>query len=259
MRLWSGARRLALRVAVTALLLLPSYALLAYVLLPAAWKSYEKRLPRPAGLIASSTAEGIPADPLNFAIVGTRGDVCAAMRAAGWVETDRITFRSGLRDLHSVLLDRPYASAPVSTHFLWNRPQDLAFERTEGRSPRRRHHIRLWRADAPSKPGETLWIGAATFDAKMGVSRFTGELMHHISPDVDRERERLLSELERAGSVRSSYRLEKFRPAGTGRNGAGDEYRTDGQLLVVVVKPTAAAAGSYSSISGKLSSRSDRS
>ena len=31
--------------------------------------------------------------------------------------------------------DRPYGSAPVSTHMLWHRPQDLAFEQADRRQP----------------------------------------------------------------------------------------------------------------------------
>ena len=68
------------------------------------------------------------------------------------------------------------------------------------------------------------------------MSHFTGEVMHHIDPDVDRERERLLSDLQRAGTISRVSHLEKFRPAGTGRNGGGDRYVTDGVLGIAVLK-----------------------
>ena len=237
----------ALRALAAVLMILPSYALLAYVLLPASWSQLQKRLPSQATGI-SYTAEGIPADPLNVALVGTREEVVLAMRAAGWVAADRITLRSGWRDAHSVLFNHSYPAAPVSTHYLANRPQDLAFEQQVGKSPRQRHHVRFWLVDepspSPSPSGSTrpLWIGAATYDATLGVSHFTGEVMHHIDPDVDRERERLLRDLEAGGVVEKVVRAENFRPAGGGRNGGGDPYRTDGTLAIAVLRAPGGSA-----------------
>ena len=223
-----------LRALAAALMILPSYAVLAYVVLPASRTQIQKRLPR-EGTSISYTAEGIPADPLNITLVGSREDVVAAMRAAGWVAADRISFRSGWKDANSVLFNSSYPSAPVSTHYFRNRPQDLAFEQQVGPSPRRRHHVRLWRVNDPSSPGRGLWIGAATYDATLGVSRFTGEVMHHIDPEVDRERERLLGDLSAGGAVESVYWAENFQPAGQGRNGGGDPWFTDGKLAAGVI------------------------
>lgn len=232
----AAARRILRRTAAFVLLLLPSYALLAYVLLPAAWRRPAARLMVPPAVRVTFTAEGIPADPLNVGLVGSRADVVAAMRDAGWKLADPITFRSGLKDAHSILFDRPYDTAPVSTHYLWNRKQDLAFERTVGRSPRRRHHARFWRADSPSDPSATLWIGAATYDRSIGVSYRTGEVMHHIDPDVDAERARLVADLGEAARLASTSRIDGYRPAGTGQNSAGDTYRTDGGLWIAKVR-----------------------
>jgi LssY C-terminus len=178
------------------------------------------------------TQEGIPSDPLNVALVGRRQDLIRAMRAAQWAVADPISFRSGLRDAHSVLFGRPYETAPMSTHYLWNRPQDLAFEKTVGGSPRRRHHARFWRAAGSGDPGATLWLGAATYDLNVGVSHRTGEVMHHIDPDVDAERALLFSDLARAGHLAGRQRIENYRASGGGQNGGGDPYRTDGAILV---------------------------
>jgi hypothetical protein len=228
-------RAIVVRPVACAILLLPSYALLAYVLLPASWHGFQKLQPADAVGVAY-TAEAIPADPLNVALVGSRDEVVMAMRAAGWLPADRITLRSGWRDARSVLFDRSYPTAPVSTHYLRGRPQDLAFERQVGRSPRRRHHVRLWRVGDPKAPEMTLWIGDASFDESVGVSRYTGEVMHHIHPAVDREREQLLRDLEAAGAVSRVTRLDGFRPNGEGFNGGGDRYFTDGSLGIAIVR-----------------------
>lgn len=224
-----------LRVFAAVPLLLPAYAGLAYVVVPAAWSRYERRRFASDALHITYTRERIPADPLNVALVGTRAEVVAAMRAAGWVLADPISLRTGLRDASSVLFDRPYHSAPVSTHYLWNRPQDLAFEQLVGPSPRRRHHVRLWRASAVGSDGRPLWIGAATYDRSLGLSRFTGEVMHHIDRRVDAEREKVISDLSCAGRLDRVQRAGRFRPAGQGINGGGDAYETDGSLLLGVL------------------------
>ena len=214
--------------------LLSSYALTAYVLLPASWRLQHVPFAGTPLARVTYTAEGIPSDPLNVAFVASRERVLAAMRAAGWHQADPITFRSGLRDAHSVLLNRPYPTAPMSTQYVWNRPQDLAFEQSVGRSPRRRHHVRLWRVRSDST-GETLWVGAATYDMYVGISHFTGEVRHHIDPDVDAERDKLVADLARTGRLASVRRVDGFRPAGPGQNGAGDTYRTDGRLLIATL------------------------
>lgn len=255
MRHLGGLFRIGVRIASFAVLMLSSYALLAYVLLPASWHRLQRRLPRSQEAI-TYTAEAIPADPLNVALVGSRDQVIEAMRAAGWLSADRITLRTGLEDVRSVLFNRPYPTAPVSTHYFRNRAQDLAFERQVGKSPRRRHHVRFWRVDDSAQPDETLWIGAASFDRALGVSRFTGEVMHHIDPAVDREREQLLSDLEAARVVKRFSVFENFRTAGEGRNGAGDVYVTDGGLAIAVVGTPAEAC--YPPV-GEIPSRSDRS
>jgi LssY C-terminus len=214
-------------------LLLPAYALTAYVLLPAAWQRCARRAIAPTTHPISYTAEGIPADPINVAVLGTRGEVIAAMRAASWTVADPITVRSGLRDAHSVLFDRSYPSAPMSTHYLARRPQDLAFEQSAGSSPRRRHHIRLWKMSGLSR-GRAVWLGAATYDRGLGVSRFTGEVMHHIDPNVDAERSKLVADLL------ATRRVEKLRilpgtEVAASLNGGGDFYRSDGKILVAVL------------------------
>src|SRR5512143_2367897 len=97
-----------LRTVAAALMLLPAYALFAYVVMPVSWRQYH-RMARSAAASScvSRTLEGIAADPLNVALVGTADEVAAAMRAAGWCPADRITIRSGLRDATSVIFHRP--------------------------------------------------------------------------------------------------------------------------------------------------------
>lgn len=233
-----ASMRRIVRTLAAALLALPSYGLVAYVLVPVSWKQYQRlRSPEDAAWV-THTIEGIPGDPLNVAVVGGRDEVVDALTAAGWIPADRITLSSGFRDAASLLFHRPYCSAPVSTHLLWNRPQDLAFEQIVDGSPRRRHHVRFWQATHPADPRDTVWIGAATYDTSVGFSSYTGELMHHIDSRVDEERDKLVEDLRGAGRLAGLER-EAVRSAGGGRNGGGDEYVTDGRLARAILKPAA--------------------
>ena len=160
------------------------------------------------------------------------------MLEAGWQPADRTTFRSSLRICTSTLFNRAYPTAPVSNLFLWGRRQDLAFERAAGKSPRKRHHARFW-LSARLDPAEErpLWLGAATFDRSVGVSRYTGQVTHHIDADVDAERDLILRDLDRAGRLARGYKVPGFGKPTRGRNGGGDRYFTDGMVAVAVLAP----------------------
>ena len=229
----NAVSRAAWRVLAFLLLLLPAYALTAYVLLPASWQHYARTNMRPRPWPVSYTEEGIPADPINLSVTGSRDQLVTAMRAAGWTLADRITVATGLRDAHSVLFGRPYPSAPMSTHWIAGRPQDLGFERAVGGSPRRRHHVRFWKSVAAGGGPAEAWIGSATFDRAMGVSAYTGEPMHHIDPDVDREREKLRADLLATGLLARAAEVPG-RPR-SDRNGGGDRYQTDGKILLLAL------------------------
>src|SRR5258705_2728364 len=98
-----------------------AYTVLAYLLLPALWSHYEheKRL---AGLpMVTRTAQGIPGDPINVGLIGDSRDVLCAMQAAGWYPADPVTLRSSIAIVGSVLLDRPYRAAPVSSLYYLDR------------------------------------------------------------------------------------------------------------------------------------------
>ena len=214
------------------------YFVLAYLLLPVGWRRYERRHPAldDAPRIAH-TANGIPADPLNVGIVATESEIHLALLAAKWFPADPITLRSSIRIAGSTVLHRSYEDAPVSSLYLWGRKQDLAFEQPVGHDARRRHHVRFWRSEKVDEAGKPLWLGAATFDTRVGFSHTTGQITHHISPDVDAERNKLVADLTAAGAVQTVESINDFGNR-EGENGGGDPYRSDGRLaLVWVVAP----------------------
>jgi hypothetical protein len=211
------------------------WALLAYILLPLLWRHYEHQKDLAGVSMLTYTGDGIPGDPINIGLVGSGNDILCAMNTAGWYPADRITFRSSVEIVGSVLLDRPYLDAPVSRLFYDKRPQDLAFEKPVGSSADRRHHVRFWKVLERGEEGRTVWLGAVTFDRSVGLSHEDARITHHIGPDIDAERDLLTSDLKDAKVVTTVYEISGVGATLTGRNGGGDEYFTDGEIKISVL------------------------
>jgi hypothetical protein len=223
-------------------IVLAAYVLAAYVVVPALWSHYEHQPGLTAHPMVTQTAQGIPGDPLNVGLVGSREEVVRALWAAGWHPADPITLRSSLDIGLSVILSRPYPDAPVSSLFYLGRRQDLAFEKPTGRSPASRHHVRLWLGLAHGAEGREVWLGAASFDRAVGFSHDTGQITHHIDADLDAERAFFIGSLAREGVLDRSYLVPGIGLTLNGRNGEGDRYFTDGDVVIGVIDPRVGAA-----------------
>jgi hypothetical protein len=222
------------------LLAIAVWAALAYLVLPAFWRHYE-HLPAMAAMpTITRTPLGQPGDPLNVALIGSEEKVIRAFAAARWWPADPITLESSLRIAESVVLHRPDPDAPVSTLILFGRRQDLAFEQDVGGSAKQRHHVRFWRTDVHADGGAPVWLGSAAFDRGAGLSHTTGQITHHIGPDLDAERDTLMRDLEQAGWIITRYFVTGIGPTLDGHNGGGDRYYTDGEMAVGVLAPPVA-------------------
>jgi len=183
--------------------LLLIYFITAYLILPMFWRAHTKRHPGLSdGPRLTQTANHIPGDPVNIAV--------------------------------DSVFHRPDDDAPVSDLFLFGRKQDLAFEQPVGGSPRQRHHVRFWRWDK-LEDGRPVWFGSATYDERVGLSRETGQITHHIGPDVDAERDRIVADLQKAGQAQETDYIDHFHQQLEGKNGGGDPWRTDGRLAVTIL------------------------
>lgn len=210
------------------------WLLVAYVIVPLVWRTDSSRHPGIADAPRiTHTANGIPGDPLNIGLVGSEADVVHAMAVAGWDPADPITFRTSLRIVVASVIRRPDDDAPVSDLYLFGRKQDLAHEQPVGDSPRQRHHVRFWQSETLDQ-GRPLWFGAATFDERVGLSHRTGQVTHHIGPDIDAERDRIVAQLQKAGEAQEIYWVNGFQKS-EGKNGGGDPWHTDGRLSVAVL------------------------
>lgn len=212
--------------------LLIVYLTLAYVVLPALWTHHEHEPGLASFSMVTRTGADIPGDPLNVGLVGSKEGILRAMQAAGWFPADAITLRSSIDIVGSVVLDRPYHDAPVSPLYYDGKKEQLAFEKPDGKSADRRHHVRLWLVLEKGTDGRPVWLGSVTFDRGVGLSHDTGQVTHHIGPDIDAERGLLMRDLRQAGMVEAFFQISGVGPTLLAWNGEGDRYYTDGEIDV---------------------------
>jgi hypothetical protein len=219
-----------------AAILVATYFATSYLLAPEAWNSYGRHHPTLEDIpTITYTHSGIHGDPLNVALIGTETQLKTLMIAAKWYPADPLTLKSCLKIAEATVLKRPYDAAPVSNLYLWDRKEDLAFELPVGKDPRKRNHVRFWRSDKADVGGQPIWVGSATYDERVGLSHTTGQITHHIAPDIDTERDRLIHDWQQTGLLIDVYTIDDFQKPREGRNGGGDPWHTDGNMLVGVM------------------------
>ncbi len=212
------------------------YLLAAYLLIPFAWKSYARRHPSfDDNPRITQTSDGHPGDPLNVSLIGTQAQIDTIMQAAKWYPAAALGLKSDLKIAADTVLSRPDDKAPVSNLFLFGRKEDLAFEQPVGNNPRQRHHVRFWKTDDVNDDGRPIWIGSASYDERVGLSHTTGQITHHIAPDVDAERDHVIADLKQTGDLAEEYAVDGYHTKLEGRNGGGDPWHTDGRLFVGVI------------------------
>ena len=212
------------------------YFVIAYLVVPFGWERYAKHHPtfdeHPR---LTETSDRHPGDPLNVALIGTEAEIKAIMAAAEWYAANPLGLRSDVKIAADTILKRSYDEAPVSSLFLFGRKEDLAFERPVGDDPSKRNHVRFWQTPKPDQDGRPVWIGSASYDERVGLSHTTGQITHHIAPDLDAERDKLATDLQHTNKLSETYKIPAFHHVLTGRNGGGDPWHTDGDLWVGVI------------------------
>ena len=171
------------------------------------------------------------ADLVNLIFLGTREQVMAAFRDAGWNTSDVNSKRAVMRDFYAFLNDSGYAQAPMRTLLLDGKPADMQWQKSMN-SYARRDHLRIWQWPE-SEDGETVWLSSSTHDTNASLSLKYHRFVHHISPDIDEERSKVVRDLALAGCVKATYLVPRSGVASLSQNATGDAVRTDGSLAVV--------------------------
>ena len=84
-----------------------TYALAAYVILPRAIRLGLRILSRGHLPSYTTTGDGLPGDPVNLALIGTRDQLKRAFAAAGWHQADRLSLSSSWRMALAFVLNNP--------------------------------------------------------------------------------------------------------------------------------------------------------
>ncbi|MDE3179917.1 MAG: LssY C-terminal domain-containing protein [Acidobacteriota bacterium] len=181
----------------------------------------------------SETQKGTPGDPLNLVLIGDQNTIAQAFKKACWVVPAPKEKAAIWKTAQAMIKNLGYASAPISNLYLFNRPQDLAFEKMLN-TFNERHHLRLWRSDAKTADGREIWLGAAMHDT--GIDIHPGVVSHATSPNLDNERAKVGSDLLDTGMVAAEALVTRPNPLSQGFTGTGGAWHTDGRLLVIDLK-----------------------
>jgi len=172
------------------------------------------------------------ADLTNILVIGSGAELEEAFEAAGWARAE--TSRHAKTKAFLALAEHHgYKNAPVSLFRLDGRRPDVVFEK-ENNTMAKRHHVRFWRLDG-EWAGRSVWLGAATHDVAIVFDRGDRSFTHRVDPEIDREREKVVSDLVFTGAVVESGSFP--RPwAPTSFLSRGTRILTDGQLAVLELR-----------------------
>lgn len=172
-------------------------------------------------------------DPLNLVVIGDVDDVYYAFIRAGWDETEVISRSSLTKMAKSFVTGSEYRYSPVSGLYLFDRPQDVAFQKARD-NINERNHLRLWMSSLRFE-GVPVWIGQISRDIGVRLTMKT-ITTHKVDPDVDETREYLVENLAysqalaKLGYVGGVGEATIDAPRG---NLTGDPYFTDGKRVVL--------------------------
>ena len=126
---------------------------------------------------------------VNFALIGTQAQVEQAYQNAGWVQVDSSKQDAVVHGLLATLQHKAYLEVPMSTLYLFGRPQDMSYARADPITvAAERHHLRVWKA-TETVNGQALWVGSSTHDIGFETDQRNNGVTHKIDPEIDRERD----------------------------------------------------------------------
>jgi hypothetical protein len=177
------------------------------------------------------TGKGKEADLVNVLFLGSRQQMDSAFQTAGWMNGDRISTRSVLREFQAFLTLSNYPSAPITTQYLQGQRQEVTWQKSFN-SYSRRDHVRLWE-EPGTVLGQDAWLGTYSRETSAALSITQHKFIHHLDRNLDDGVNMLVRDLTLAGCVKSVQLLPRPELRNTFVNATGDEMRTNGTLSVV--------------------------
>ena len=182
-----------------------------------------------------SDPQGKPGDMVNILLVGTQEQVVQGFTRAGWVRVDRSVQDAVMNAVIDSLEKKDYLTMPMSTLYLFDRPQDYGFARAEPvRVAMSRNHLRVWKSPYVVD-GRPLWCVAATHDIGFERDQRNNSVTHKIDQAVDGEREYVDDTLSRTGLVIERTHVTPADPLTDAYTASGGSFHSDGRILVLVL------------------------
>jgi len=196
-------------------------------------KSLVSKIPRRV-----SDGSNHPGDMVNVLIVGTQDQVIQVFTAAGWVQVDTSISSTVVNAILESLDKKNYLTMPMSTLYLFNRPQDYGFAHAEPvRVAMSRNHLRLWKSPYEVE-GRPLWCVAATHDIGFERDQRNNGVTHKIDSAIDGEREYVNGTLSGTGLVALRDHITPPNALTSAKTATGGDFHSDGRILVLVLKNT---------------------
>lgn len=237
-----------------AVAIVATYIVMAYILIPL-FVRFVRILFRPKHIpLYCTTPDGFACDPVNIGVVGTRSQLVEIMTASGWYQADRKTPKTLAKAGLSILMRRPYHTAPFSSLYLFGRSQDIGFELPVDQSPNHRHHVRFWASTYTTDPryrdhiffwqkhhkSETperiLWVGAVSLDTGFGIVRHNAQITHMIHPDTNKERDFLAQNMQKTSLVEKVRNVKVGKPYRLRNRVLTGYMNADGRMKICELK-----------------------
>jgi hypothetical protein len=170
-------------------------------------------------------------DLINVMFIGSREQLSDAFLAAGWSPTPHSTLGSHLRNVRAIMENQGNCAAPMSTLLLDGEAARMMWQKGLN-DVGKRHHIRIWKR-AETWNGQEIWVGAATHDVDFAFLRPGMPVTHRIAQQIDRERDKVVHDLEFASPVDLADWIERPEVGREMHNATGDRMSTDGRIAVI--------------------------
>jgi LssY-like putative type I secretion system component LssY len=190
--------------------------------------------------VSDQAENGNPGDLVNFVLVGTEDQVTSAFKAAGWIVADKTNKEAVVSAILATLQKNVYVAVPMSMLYLFGRSQDYGYERAEAvMVAAQRNHFRIWKSPFQTPQNQPVWVGAGTHDVGIEKDqRSENAITHKIDQDVDNERDFIGATLQQAGQVEAMSYMTRSNPIKSAKTATGGDIKSDGRVLVIVLKPT---------------------
>jgi len=170
------------------------------------------------------------ADLINMMFIGSREEISRAFTAAGWTQATMPSMQSRFLGMRAIVEGRGYRAAPMSMLLVNDEPPGMFWQKGLNNMAKR-HHIRIWK-QAKTWNGEEIWIGAATHDIGFAYLRHGLAVTHKIEENIDRERDKIVHDVEFASCADVTDYVERHVPH-FARSATGDPMETDGRIAFV--------------------------